>query len=242
MMANPERLEYYDAPGRAAIIGDWIWTSDGHHGVPITDEAQRNARRRSIRRQQVVVGLETPHPGSSPVLHPRSPRDRRIYRVAKRYPERLEYYDAPGRAAIIGDWIWTSDGLETPHPGSSPVLHPRSPRDLARHSAQKPAHSPPRGHLLSSDTSPTSITLRFVVSTELPSDTLSALNTTMPWQLGRYDEAQRNARRRSIRRQQVVVGLETPHPGILEASWRRMCRFLSGVSRKIPWRTRMQNR
>lgn len=35
---------------------------------------------------------------------------RRIYRVAKRYPERLEYYDAPGRAAIIGDWIWTSDG------------------------------------------------------------------------------------------------------------------------------------
>jgi hypothetical protein len=35
---------------------------------------------------------------------------RRIYRVAKRYPERFEYYDAPGRAAIIGDWIWTSDG------------------------------------------------------------------------------------------------------------------------------------
>lgn len=35
---------------------------------------------------------------------------RRIYRVAKRYPEHFEYYDAPGRAAIIGDWIWTSDG------------------------------------------------------------------------------------------------------------------------------------
>ncbi|KAJ5956664.1 hypothetical protein N7501_010943 [Penicillium viridicatum] len=33
----PERFEYYDAPGRAAIIGDWIWTSDGHHGVPITE-------------------------------------------------------------------------------------------------------------------------------------------------------------------------------------------------------------
>ncbi|KAG0153485.1 hypothetical protein PDIDSM_2137 [Penicillium digitatum] len=35
---------------------------------------------------------------------------RRIYRVAKRYPEHFEYYDAPGRASIIGDWIWTSDG------------------------------------------------------------------------------------------------------------------------------------
>ncbi|KAJ9486452.1 hypothetical protein VN97_g6888 [Penicillium thymicola] len=33
----PEHFEYYDAPGRAAIIGDWIWTSDGHHGVPITE-------------------------------------------------------------------------------------------------------------------------------------------------------------------------------------------------------------
>lgn len=36
---------------------------------------------------------------------------RRVYRMAKRHPERLPYYDAPGRAQIIGDWIWTSDGL-----------------------------------------------------------------------------------------------------------------------------------
>jgi hypothetical protein len=35
---------------------------------------------------------------------------RRIYRIAKRYPEQFEYYDTPGRASIIGDWIWTSDG------------------------------------------------------------------------------------------------------------------------------------
>ncbi|KAJ6115607.1 hypothetical protein N7523_006024 [Penicillium sp. IBT 18751x] len=34
---NPERFPYYDAPGRAQIIGDWIWTSDGRHGVPITE-------------------------------------------------------------------------------------------------------------------------------------------------------------------------------------------------------------
>ena len=34
---HPERLPYFDAPGRAEIIGDWMWTSDGHHGVPITD-------------------------------------------------------------------------------------------------------------------------------------------------------------------------------------------------------------
>ena len=34
---NPERFPYYDAPGRARIIGDWIWTSDGRHGVPITE-------------------------------------------------------------------------------------------------------------------------------------------------------------------------------------------------------------
>lgn len=33
----PERFPYYDSPGRAEIIGDWIWTSDGHHGVPITE-------------------------------------------------------------------------------------------------------------------------------------------------------------------------------------------------------------
>lgn len=33
----PEHFEYHDSPGRAAIIGDWIWTSDGHHGVPITE-------------------------------------------------------------------------------------------------------------------------------------------------------------------------------------------------------------
>ncbi|KAJ5105955.1 hypothetical protein NUU61_003302 [Penicillium alfredii] len=33
----PERFPYYDAPGRAAIIGDWIWTSNGRHGVPITE-------------------------------------------------------------------------------------------------------------------------------------------------------------------------------------------------------------
>ncbi|KAJ5692902.1 hypothetical protein N7462_002325 [Penicillium macrosclerotiorum] len=33
----PERFSYHDAPGRAEIIGDWIWTSDGHHGVPITE-------------------------------------------------------------------------------------------------------------------------------------------------------------------------------------------------------------
>lgn len=32
----PERFPYYATAGRAAIIGDWIWTSDGHHGVPIT--------------------------------------------------------------------------------------------------------------------------------------------------------------------------------------------------------------
>ncbi|KAJ5174598.1 uncharacterized protein N7482_000475 [Penicillium canariense] len=34
---SPERFPYYDSPGRAQIIGDWIWTSDGHHGVPITE-------------------------------------------------------------------------------------------------------------------------------------------------------------------------------------------------------------
>ncbi|KAJ5103542.1 hypothetical protein N7532_004071 [Penicillium argentinense] len=36
---------------------------------------------------------------------------RRIYRMAKRHPGRLPYHNAPGRAQIIGDWIWTSDGL-----------------------------------------------------------------------------------------------------------------------------------
>ncbi|OQE19939.1 hypothetical protein PENSTE_c014G02818 [Penicillium steckii] len=36
---------------------------------------------------------------------------RRLYRIAKRHPERFPYSDAPGRAQIIGDWIWTSDGL-----------------------------------------------------------------------------------------------------------------------------------
>ncbi|KAJ5722496.1 hypothetical protein N7488_000531 [Penicillium malachiteum] len=34
---HPDRFPYFDAPGRADIIGDWMWTSDGHHGVPITE-------------------------------------------------------------------------------------------------------------------------------------------------------------------------------------------------------------
>ncbi|BCR84737.1 putative AT DNA binding protein [Aspergillus chevalieri] len=33
----PERFTYYPAPGRDQIIGDWIWTSDGRHGVPVTE-------------------------------------------------------------------------------------------------------------------------------------------------------------------------------------------------------------
>ncbi|KAE8159460.1 hypothetical protein BDV40DRAFT_303211 [Aspergillus tamarii] len=36
---------------------------------------------------------------------------RRLYRLAKRHPERFLYYPGPGRSDIIGDWIWTSDGL-----------------------------------------------------------------------------------------------------------------------------------
>ncbi|KJK66429.1 hypothetical protein P875_00021506 [Aspergillus parasiticus SU-1] len=36
---------------------------------------------------------------------------RRLYRLAKRHPERFIYYPGPGRSDIIGDWIWTSDGL-----------------------------------------------------------------------------------------------------------------------------------
>ena len=35
---------------------------------------------------------------------------RRLYRMAKRHPERFSYHEAPGRNEILGDWIWTSDG------------------------------------------------------------------------------------------------------------------------------------
>lgn len=34
---RPELFPYHPAPGRAEIIGDWIWTSDGRHGVPVTE-------------------------------------------------------------------------------------------------------------------------------------------------------------------------------------------------------------
>lgn len=34
---------------------------------------------------------------------------RRLYRLAKRYPEYFPYYPRPGHSDIIGDWIWTSD-------------------------------------------------------------------------------------------------------------------------------------
>ncbi|KAJ5155905.1 hypothetical protein N7492_008708 [Penicillium capsulatum] len=34
---HPDRFPYYDAPARRNIIGDWIWTSNGRHGVPITE-------------------------------------------------------------------------------------------------------------------------------------------------------------------------------------------------------------
>ncbi|RAH49209.1 putative AT DNA binding protein, partial [Aspergillus brunneoviolaceus CBS 621.78] len=35
---HPERFPYYPAPGRTGIIGDWIWTSDGVFGVPVTED------------------------------------------------------------------------------------------------------------------------------------------------------------------------------------------------------------
>ncbi|PYI25660.1 hypothetical protein BP00DRAFT_357920 [Aspergillus indologenus CBS 114.80] len=35
---HPERFPYYPAPGRTEIIGDWIWTSDGVFGVPVTED------------------------------------------------------------------------------------------------------------------------------------------------------------------------------------------------------------
>lgn len=34
---SPERFPYNPARGRAEIIGDWIWTSDGKHGTPVTE-------------------------------------------------------------------------------------------------------------------------------------------------------------------------------------------------------------
>ncbi|KAF7588474.1 hypothetical protein BBP40_005668 [Aspergillus hancockii] len=34
---HPERFPYYPGPGRSDILGDWMWTSDGLHGVPITE-------------------------------------------------------------------------------------------------------------------------------------------------------------------------------------------------------------
>lgn len=34
---SPDRFPFYPAPGRGEIIGDWIWTSDGRHGVPVTE-------------------------------------------------------------------------------------------------------------------------------------------------------------------------------------------------------------
>lgn len=34
---RPELFPYHPAPGRADIIGDWIWTSDGRHGAPVTE-------------------------------------------------------------------------------------------------------------------------------------------------------------------------------------------------------------
>ncbi|KAH8424159.1 putative AT DNA binding protein [Aspergillus melleus] len=36
---------------------------------------------------------------------------RRLYRLAKRHPERFPFHPSAGRAGIIGDWIWTSDGV-----------------------------------------------------------------------------------------------------------------------------------
>ncbi|PLB53223.1 hypothetical protein P170DRAFT_434927 [Aspergillus steynii IBT 23096] len=36
---------------------------------------------------------------------------RRLYRLAKSYPERFPYHSSAQRTGIIGDWIWTSDGV-----------------------------------------------------------------------------------------------------------------------------------
>ncbi|KAL2222714.1 AT DNA binding protein [Thermoascus aurantiacus ATCC 26904] len=34
---SPELFPYYPTPGREDIIGDWLWTSDGAYGIPVTE-------------------------------------------------------------------------------------------------------------------------------------------------------------------------------------------------------------
>lgn len=86
------------------------------------DEEDRSQREDSDK----ILEHDTANPSEETRNSPKGPRPlavfgyfsndhylalRRVYRIAKRHPERFPYYDAPGRAQIIGDWIWTSDGL-----------------------------------------------------------------------------------------------------------------------------------
>jgi hypothetical protein len=62
---------------------------------------------------------------------------RRLYRMAKKHPERFPYYPAPGRSDIIGDWIWTSDGTYgVPITERQFAIIDRFVQELAKHDIQ----------------------------------------------------------------------------------------------------------
>lgn len=62
---------------------------------------------------------------------------RRVYRMAKRHPERFPYHDAPARSDIIGDWIWTSNGRHgVPITEAQFAIIDRFVHDLARADAE----------------------------------------------------------------------------------------------------------
>ncbi|KAL5364338.1 hypothetical protein BJX96DRAFT_131780 [Aspergillus floccosus] len=62
---------------------------------------------------------------------------RRLYRMAKKHPERFPYYPATGRGNIIGDWIWTSDGTYgVPITERQFAIIDRFVQELAKHDIQ----------------------------------------------------------------------------------------------------------
>ncbi|RAL07709.1 putative AT DNA binding protein [Aspergillus homomorphus CBS 101889] len=80
-------------------LGRESYESDEDAGDPFYEEVRQTRRKRQTSRFSGHFSND----------HYRSLHN--LYRLAQKHPERFPYYPTSGRTEIIGDWIWTSDGV-----------------------------------------------------------------------------------------------------------------------------------
>ncbi|PYH40144.1 putative AT DNA binding protein [Aspergillus saccharolyticus JOP 1030-1] len=95
---HPERFPYYPAAGRTDIIGDWIWTSDGVFGVPVTEEqfAVIDRFAQQVSRDDIMAG------GTGQITWTEADLHRRLISIIigeqiRKERRPMRYRDHPGR-------------------------------------------------------------------------------------------------------------------------------------------------